>query len=307
MATTFSNSRRSGKKNERRKSSRSRKNQSPNLPDKRRSFTRGEKGVLGATALSPGLLSLGTGRFFLKRLDKANRRPVKSLDRISRAARELYPHLKKVKIKDTPGVVGGISFDPRGLGKTLIKKFRRGGFKGRFVSVQKSLGRTSPEVLAHELGHMAYGSARTRKVLKPVMMVSKLATQTGLAGLVSLLAQPLISRVKDEKLKRRLRTASGVAPIIAALPMLGDEATASLIGRKIIQKAYTKPRARRVALRHFRRLMIPAFSTYGALTLSAAALPFALSKVLKRRDKRLAALDRKSTRTSQRVRVRKTS
>lgn len=241
---------------------------------------------------------------------------------IAKAARKLYPFLKKIRVKAaTPDSqiynkmesnAAFINIDPlkRGVDR-VAKLFTKHGSqtgedlkKGFEAGIKKAVGSThshiafgqrkrdymfftprfsktgrgkrkpvlqterwgSPEVLAHEFGHAVSSKKYPRKVLVDFASRAMSNSPVPISGItpatvVSLASQPLISRVKNEKTRKRLRIASAMLPAVAAAPMLAEEALATGIGYKIIKASGISHPVRRVT-----HTLVPAFSTYVGAT-----------------------------------------
>lgn len=206
----------------------------------------------------------------------------RTLARINRTARKLYPQLKGVKrvSSELANQMGGAAFThPRmvKMGKLSIlqRAARMSGHGAELDALNKELGR-SPQIFvppgkragsigataatyAHELGHGAYHTGRASRFKNIASGLSGVGTKEGTAILGSLAAHPLIARSNlSEKRKRQLHLIAGAVPLGAAAPMLADEALASYKGLKILKAAGASQRR----MRNSRRLLGGAYSSY---------------------------------------------
>ena len=137
--------------------------------------------------------------------------------------------------------------------------------------------RTPVAAAAHEFGHAAFHLGRFPRVKGHLVGASKVLTREGLPIVGSLSAQPVIARSHlSDKTKRRLHLATGLAPLAISMPMMGDEALASVRGLKILKHAgLYRP--------GMRRLLLSAFSTYGAAALPGAIAGLTAGTLYRRR------------------------
>lgn len=257
-----------------------------------------------ATLVGTALLAKGNARL-LRSIAKGTSAPM--LRNVQQAAERLYPQLKQVKIikNEIARAFGGGGFLTPRLQKFASKVSiqmaiaRRAGespvkvWKGLGLSPKQSgvlvlppWGKlptaSSPQAIAHELGHGAYHLGKGGRLKSALSGLSMPLTKEGTAVLSSLAAHPLIDRSRlSEKRKRQLHLLAGAAPLAIASPMLADEALASYKGMKILRAAGATKRR----LKHSRRTLAKAYASYVGESAPGVAMGGTMGAMYRKRSR----------------------
>jgi len=226
-----------------------------------------------AASIPASIAQAGVGLGAVSHINKQSSSP-SDVAKLIKTVRRLHPQVRSTRFSSTRkysplgAKLGGYAYIPSQARQKVegLLSHPRLGFRSSQSTRPLIISKTTPaaEFAAHEFGHAASLSKKNfigklnRAIVPPSHMISKL----GVAGTVSLLAQPVISKLPiSEEKKRKARIGAAALPAITSAPMIYDEARANIRAFKYLKQSG-------LPIRRALKTLPLAFSTYPMLAAS---------------------------------------